>query len=276
MTPRTAPRHARRAVALATAAALLALPALAGPAATAAPATAATAAAPAAVQAARAPAAAKPRPAVRERRRIGRSVRGRPIFAYRLGQPGKRKVVLISAMHGDEARPRQILWSLRDGAPVRGVDLWVIPTYNPDGVARGTRKNGRGVDLNRNFPYRWANLNGQTESGPRPRSEPETRAVMRFLDRVDPQRIVSFHQPLHGVDTDTKRPGFAKRLAAQLHLPRKTFNCSGICHGTMTGWFNNTHRGAAITVEYGHRPPRRRMRVYAPRQILRVFGARRG
>lgn len=226
--------------------------------------------------AAAAPRAARQRPAVRETRVIGRSVKGRPILAWRLGEPGRRKVVLISTMHGDEPATRQILWSLRDGAPVRGIDLWLIPTYNPDGLVRRTRKNGRGVDLNRNFPYRWADLDGRTESGPRPRSEPETRAVMRFLNEVNPARVVSFHQPLNGVDVDTKRPGFAKRLANHLHLPRKTFDCGGVCHGTMTGWFNHTHRGAAITVEYGYRPSTRRMRVYAPRQVLRVFGASRG
>ncbi len=261
----------RRAAAVATAAALLALPAWGGPAATAAPAagdsTAGTASAP---DARWTPPWA--RETIHERRIIGRSVKGRPIYAYRLGQPGRKKVVLISVMHGDEPRPREILRSFRDGSPVRGVTLWIIPTYNPDGIARGTRKNARGVDLNRNFPYRWANLNGHTESGSGPRSEPETRAVMRFLDRVNPFRIVSFHQPLHGVDTDTKSPEFSRRLATQLRLPRKSFNCSGVCHGTMTGWFNHNHRGAAVTVEYGPHPPRHRLRVRAPRQLLRVLG----
>ena len=40
---------------------------------------------------------------------IGRSVRGRAIKAYHLGEPGKPKVVLISSMHGDEQATRQIL-----------------------------------------------------------------------------------------------------------------------------------------------------------------------
>ena len=45
--------------------------------------------------------------------------------------------------------------------------------------------------------------------------------------------------------------------------------------GTMTGWFNNGFRGAAVTVEYGAQPGRHRMRVAAPRQLLSVWDARR-
>lgn len=207
---------------------------------------------------------------------IGKSVRGRKILAYHLGQPGKHKVVLISTMHGDEPAPRQILDSLRKGPPITGLNLWVVPVYNPDGLARHTRKNAHGVDLNRNYPYRWANLNGPYESGPKPASEPETRAMMRFLADVRPSRILSFHQPLHGVDTDTKLPRFARRVANKLNLPVKSFTCGGVCHGTMTMWYNHRFRGAAVTVEYAAHPPRYRMRVRAPRQILSIWGARRG
>jgi protein MpaA len=223
-------------------------------------------------------AAAAARPAVLERRVIGRSVRGRAIVAWHLGEPDAprvRTVVLISTMHGNEPDTRRILESLRDGRPVRGVDLWLLPTYNPDGLARGTRKNAHGVDLNRNFPYRWADLDGNYESGPRPSSEPETRAVQRFLRTVRPDRILSFHQPLNGVDTDTKLPAFARRVADELNLPRRSLTCGGVCHGTMTGWYNHRFRGAALTVEYGAHPSRRRMARVAPRQVLAIFGARR-
>lgn len=216
------------------------------------------------------------RPAVVEVRTLGRSVDGRPIRAWRLGEPGTRPVVLVSTMHGDEPHTRAILESLRDGRPLRGIDLWVVPTYNPDGLARGTRRNARGVDLNRNFPYRWTDLDGSHESGPRAASEPETRAMMDFLVEVDPRRVISFHQPLHGVDTDTKDAGFARRLARALRLPRTSLDCGGLCHGTMTMWFNHRFAGSALTVEYGARPSRHRMRVEAPRQLLRVLGARRG
>jgi protein MpaA len=213
--------------------------------------------------------------AVVERRVIGTSVGGRPIRAWRLGEPGKRRVVLISTMHGNEPYTRQILTSLRDGRPIRGIDLWVIPTYNPDGLARHSRRNAHGVDLNRNYPHDWVDLDGNYESGPRPASEPETRAVMRFLVRIDPQRLISFHQPLNGVDTDTKDVGFARRLARALRLPQTRLDCGGLCHGTMTGWFNARFRGAALTVEYAAHPSRRRLTIQAPRQLLGVLGAHR-
>ena len=220
-------------------------------------------------------AAAAPGDAVVGRRKLGESVRGRPIMAYRLGERDEKTVVLFSTMHGDEPRTRQILRSLRVGRPIRGVDLWVVPTYNPDGLARGTRKNAHGVDLNRNFPYRWTDLDGSYESGPRPKSEPETRAVVRFLKRVEPHRILSFHQPLYGVDQDTKNKRFARRVARTLRLPRKVFDCGGVCHGTMTSWYNHRFDGAALTVEYGRHPSRRTMRRTAPRRVLKLFAAHR-
>lgn len=213
------------------------------------------------------------------RRVIGQSVEGRDIVAYHLGEPGRPDVptvVLIATMHGNEPAPRQILDALRTGPDVVGLDLWVVPTYNPDGLAAGTRKNAHGVDLNRNYPYEWADLDGDYESGPRAASEPETRAMMGFLRKVEPDRILSFHQPLNGVDTDTKDPAFARLVARKLHLPTSTLDCGGVCHGTMTAWYNHGFAGSALTVEYGANPGRHRMRAVAPDQVMSVFGAVRG
>ncbi len=232
--------------------------------------------APAQVAATAAP--AEDEPAFHARKVIGESVNGRDIVAYHLGEParpGVPTVVLMSTMHGNEPHTRHILFGLKDGLPVIGVDLWIVPTYNPDGLAAGKRKNAHGVDLNRNFPYKWKDLDGSYESGPKPASEPETKAMMRFLRKVRPDYVLSFHQPLKGVDTDSKRPKFARLVARKLHLPAKTLNCGSVCHGTMTMWFNHHFRGAALTVEYGSHPSRRRMVVEAPRQVLGVLGAHR-
>jgi len=215
---------------------------------------------------------------VLETRVLGKSVRGRPITAWHLDDRpiGNRRgptVVLIATMHGNEGAPRQILQALRGARAIHGVDLWLVPVYNPDGLAARHRRNAHGVDLNRNYPYRWADLDGSYESGPRPASEPETRAMMRFLRDVRPDYVLSFHQPLHGVDTDNKRPGFSRHVARTLRLPATTLDCGGVCHGTMTGWFNHHFKGFALTVEYGARPPRRLMQTVAPRQVLRIFDA---
>ena len=220
---------------------------------------------------------AEPGPHVfKEKVVIGHSVRGRPITAWHRGDAGGPKVLLIATMHGNEDAPRAILTALRGGRQIHGINLWVVPVYNPDGYAAGTRQNAHGVDLNRNFPYHWADLDGGYESGPRAGSEPETRAMMRFLRQIRPSRIISFHQPLDGVDTDTKSQRFSARVARALHLHRKSFTCGGVCHGTMTGWFNHHFRGSALTAEYSAHPGRRRMSVVAPRQVLSIWGAHRG
>ena len=215
------------------------------------------------------------RPAVIGTRVLGHSVQGRAIRAWHLGERGRQRVLLIATMHGNEPASRQILYRLRDGDPIHGVNLWVVPVYNPDGLAHHTRKNAHGVDLNRNYPYRWTDLDGTYESGPHARSEPETRAMMRFLKEFRPSRIISFHQPLNAVDTHMKTPRWARRVADKLDLPTASLDCGGVCHGTMTGWYNHRFRGAAVTAEYGQHPSRYRMRVEAPRQVLSIFGARR-
>jgi murein peptide amidase A len=207
---------------------------------------------------------------------IGESVRGRPIVAWHLGETKKPKVVLIAGMHGNEPAPTAILRTLRDGKSVHGVDLWVVPAYNPDGLARRSRRNAHGVDLHRNYPYHWAPLTGSYYSGPGPASEPETRAMMKFLARVRPDYVLSFHQPLYGVDVAVERPTFARRVARLLGLPTTTLDCGGVCHGTMTGWYNHRHPGFALTVEYGWRPSTHLMTRVAPGQVLRIFGAWRG
>ena len=48
--------------------------------------------------------------------------------------------------------------------------------------------------------------------------------------------------------------------------------CGDVCHGTFTDWFAHRFAGTAVTVEYGAHPGRHRMRVTAPRRLLRVLG----
>ncbi|MGH3498870.1 MAG: M14 family zinc carboxypeptidase [Nocardioidaceae bacterium] len=213
--------------------------------------------------------------AVVSHQRIGRSRDGRPIIAWQIGDPRSRhRVVLIAAMHGNELAARHILWTLRDGPPVTGADIWLVPTYNPDGAALHQRCNAANVDLNRNFPTSWRPQYGSCSAGPRPESAPETRAAVRFLNRINPDRIVSFHQPFHAVDIQGfKARPWGRRVARLLGIPLRHFDCSGTCHGTLTQWFNKNHRGSALTVELGPSPTWRYLNGYAPRRLLRAVGA---
>jgi predicted deacylase len=212
-----------------------------------------------------------------ESRVIGHTVKGRPIRAWHLGDPASPvKAVFVGAIHGNEASPSRILEDLRDGAPVTGADIWVVPHLNRDGYARHTRKNARGVDLNRNFPVRWIRQHGTFDSGRRRASEPETRAIMRFLEAVRPAYVVSFHQPLFGVDDSyAKGHAFAGLLSQNLGLPIKVFQCNHRCHGTLTQWFNKRLPGVALTVEYGHRMTWVQKHVTGPAGLLASIGATR-
>ena len=97
--------------------------------------------------------------------------------------------------------------------------LWFVPVLNPDGYQytfdgeRLWRKNlrdndgngqispGDGVDLNRNYPYRWGydeegsagDPSDDTYRGPEPGSEPETQANMELVREIDPAFSVSYH-----------------------------------------------------------------------------------
>ncbi|MEJ7707825.1 MAG: M14 family zinc carboxypeptidase [Nocardioidaceae bacterium] len=213
-------------------------------------------------------------PAVVSRRVIGQSVKDHPIRAFELGQrKAGLTVVAVGAMHGNETGGKVILNSLRDGRAIKGVHLWVVPRDNPDGVLRDERHNVHGVDLNRNFGVNWRPLTGYYYAGPAAWSEPETRSLRGFLNRVDPDYVVSFHSPLYGIDVyGAKDRPFARRLSKELALPIKEFDCAGVCHGTLTQWFNKRHAGACVTVELASDPADRYLKVRAPRGLLRAIG----
>lgn len=205
---------------------------------------------------------------------IGRSHEGRPITAYRAGEPGRPVVMVVATMHGEENFGQYVARGLLEGRRIEGVDLWVVPVLNPDGLARDRRWISGGVDLNRNFPHRWVR---RDNSGPSAASGQETRVVMRFLDRVEPEYLVSWHQPLIGVDSyGVKDRALMRRLSDGLDIKVRYLDCRGSCHGTMTGWYNSRHRGAAITVEYGSTARSlARMKGRDADAVLKAIGGRR-
>ncbi len=186
-------------------------------------------------------------PAAARRLVIGTSVRGRPIVAWSLGSDhARRRVLVIGVIHGNETAGLAITSALRRIRPPRGVQLWLVPELNPDGVAADTRQNAHGVDLNRNFPYLWKFTSEPVYySGPRPVSEPETRAAMRLVRRIRPAVTITYHQHMDLVDESGGDRGVARRYA-QIAGLRPT--CLTFLPGEETEWSNHTFPGSSSFV----------------------------
>jgi N-acetylmuramoyl-L-alanine amidase len=186
--------------------------------------------------------AAVPQPVTAAQREvIGRSAEGRPIRALRIGSPRARvEVLVVGAVHGNEPAGRAVVERLRGSRPPRGTALWLIEDANPDGSAAGTRHNAGGVDLNRNFPYRWRPQDGVYESGPGPASEPETQAIMRFVERERPRVTLWYHQALRMVVKSTGDAVLERLYSRRSGLPRRQLPRY---HGTAVSWQNTTFGG---------------------------------
>ncbi|MBO4205817.1 M14 family metallopeptidase [Micromonospora echinofusca] len=187
---------------------------------------------------------------------IGRTVQGKPILAVKVTKnartvpDGKRPAVLYgSAQHAREwitpEMTRRLLHHVldnygHDAEITRLLDtteLWFLPVANPDGYDhtftpgnRLWRKNLRdndgdgrittadGVDLNRNFAYKWGYDNegsspdaeNDTYRGPSANSEPETQALDRLFRRVGFEFFVNYHSAaqllLYGVGWQVATP----------------------------------------------------------------------
>lgn len=127
----------------------------------------------------------------------GRSAEGRPIVLRQLGNTAiAGRLLVFGCIHGDECAARR-LEPLHNGCPDPAADIFVVPNLNPDGFAAGSRLNGHGVDLNRNFPAGWepAGRPGDPEyPGRRPFSEPEARLAARLVRTLHPRVTIWFHQ----------------------------------------------------------------------------------
>ena len=130
-----------------------------------------------------------------------------------------RRLVRLSPPRGQHASTQ----ASRSAARVKGREtppanalIWIVFNLNPDGFAVGTRQNARGVDLNRNFPYRWQRIGSPgffNYSGRRPASEPETRIAIRLIMAVRPIISLWFHQHLDLVDASGGNRSIERRFA---------------------------------------------------------------
>lgn len=203
---------------------------------------------------------------------LGKTRLGRPIPAIRITSPvenrNKISVLFNGAHHSNELigveHCYDVIYHLlsdpeKYSEVLDRMNIWVIPIVNPDGsylfwyksLAMG-RKNGylapgftednyaRGIDLNRNYPFKWNSGHPKASSGnpahsfyrgPSPGSEPETRALMALAEKERFLFSISFHSfatkllfPYTIEDTTNPNPDYVQDLAKRLVKFTKSYH----------------------------------------------------
>lgn len=152
---------------------------------------------------------------------IGNSAEGRPLKVLRIsnGKAGVPALWIDGGIHAREwispAAVTYIIDYLVENSESLDADYYILPVANPDGYEytftndRLWRKNRRnfvgtqcvGVDLNRNFGYKWGGLGTSKNpcsdifAGSAAFSEPETNAVKNFFEAsaADFKAYLTFH-----------------------------------------------------------------------------------
>ena len=170
---------------------------------------------------------------------LGESGGGRPIYAYRLGNPAARKVLVVGSVHGNEPAGIAVARRLLRASPPLRAELWIVPDLNPDGRAAGTRSNAAGADLNRDF--------GRF-------SQTETRIARALVRSIRPWLSVWYHQPQGLV----RAYGPSVRVArAYARLARARYRTIVWPPGTAARWQNGIgERSFVVELGPGHLRPR--------------------
>jgi Zinc carboxypeptidase/N-acetylmuramoyl-L-alanine amidase len=203
---------------------------------------------------------------------IGHSVDGRAIRGTRLGRwDAAHTALVVGCIHGNECAGKAVLRSLRKLAVPDDLKVWIIPALNPDGAEANTRQNARGVDLNRNFARKWKPIGEPWDtyySGPKPFSEPETRAARRFILNRKPDVTIWYHQAMALIYRSAGRRDIQARYADLVNLPLKVLK---VPPGAATRWQNHrVEKSTAFVVELRAGPLSKRAAKRHARAVLKV------
>lgn len=196
-----------------------------------------------------------PRPA--RRILLGRSVQHREILALVFGK-GSNVILVLGGVHGNEPSSVTLVghlarWMTNSWTAPPNDKVIIVPEVNPDGVARNSRFNADGVDLNRNFPTAdWGSPHHRKGDypGQHPASEPETRALLRLISRERPCRIISVHAPYHQVNIDGPAFAIAKEMSHFNHY-RVTRSIGYPTPGSLGTFAGKERHVPTITLEVG-------------------------
>ncbi len=173
---------------------------------------------------------------------FGPSQLGRPIQVVSRCALGATTVdvLVVGAIHGNEVAGRAVVRELGESIPPPGTCWHLLSSLNPDGMARRTRQNARGVDLNRNFPFSWTGGGRAFDvfyPGRARASERETRAALAMVRAIRPDVTIWYHQHRNMVDRPRLpwREALAGAYARVSRLPFYRYPGPAL-HGTATSW----------------------------------------
>jgi len=189
----------------------------------------------------------------------GRSREGIALRAFLPEATGPTAGLLVAAQHGEEAVTALLVRRLLERVSGDATRWVVVPVANPDGLINGTRQNAAGVDLNRNFPAAtWrpedsftyppgiederrvvANRTNLSKPGEHPGSEPETQALMSFVERLQPPLVIDLHSPLELLlPRGDVPPAVVEALSGTANLPIVD-DVGGPCPGAFDDWLHD-------------------------------------
>lgn len=211
--------------------------------------------------------------AIKESGVIGTNSGGSPIRVYireACDTTNVKTVVVAGSIHGSENGGQLVAWQMLFNEPLpSNVRVIAIPEINATGVAGSLRRNANGVDLNRNFDFRWGQASSDascSESvtscmfyhGTSAGSEPETQALVTFLlalGKVD--LFTVYHDNLNYVAPVGTTPlGIGNTYAQAAGMSGQNTSAIGQTstvtqHGSLDGWYNSKTGSDTILVELG-------------------------
>lgn len=228
-----------------------------------------------------------------ERRQYGVSALGAPLEVYLPKNPVQ--TLVAGAMHGDEPESGWMLARVLETVDAADSHAAIVLCMNPDGLQRAVRANGRGVDLNRNFPDpAWSTdpvlmfpagtplvpelrdprfRTTQWSSGEQPASEPETAAFIALAQELGLPFLVNVHTPLHRLSWSGPMIGdLGRRLEALSGLPlvmEDEVLDRTAPEGCMRAWYSDGLGKSCLTWEFPYeRLPVLRQTQLAALQLL--------
>jgi len=204
---------------------------------------------------------------------IGYSVAGKAIEVHRFGNGPTARLIVGGIHGGNEGNTIKLANELIDYVTEHpeiipeNITLYILPNLNPDGLARARGVDGRvndnGVDLNRNWPYRWERDYDRTScwhyrpttAGDYAASEPETSALLVFIvSHPEIDALVSYHAAALGIfagGVPDYKPSIrlAKSLAKVSTYPYPPKDVGCIYTGNLTDWASSTREIAAVDIE---------------------------